>query len=290
MDYVGNIFRPPSEASSLILQVTVGCTHNKCTFCSMYKDKKFRIKPIETVLNDLQGARRRYSRVDRVFLADGDALCLTTDKLMVILNAIRETFPECERVGIYSRATHILSKTPEELAQLAKAGIGIAYIGAESGSDEVLLRIDKGETAAQITKAVKMAEAAGIQASVTFISGLGGKELLKEHATKTGKMISEMGASYVGFLSLVLTPGVPLYADVQSGKFELITPFELMEELEIILEHSNCKKETVLRSNHASNWLALKGNLPHDKNRLLDQVRRAKTDKGLLRAGGQRQL
>ena len=290
MQYEGDIYRPPSEAYSLIVQVTVGCTHNKCTFCPAYKEKNFRLKSFEAVLGDLQEARSYYRHVERVFLADGDALCMTTDKLMRLLTAVSELFPECKRVGIYSRASQILKKSDDELKSLREAGLGITYIGAESGSDEVLLRVNKGETSGQIIEAVKKAEGSGIKTSVTFILGLGGRGLISEHAVKTGEMISAMGASYVGLLTLVLEPEAPLFADVQSGKFEQLTPLETVNELEIILEHTDCKSETVLRSNHASNWIALKGTLPGDKGRLLEQIRRAKTDAGMLRTGAHRRL
>ena len=290
MHYEGDIYRPPSEAYSLIVQVTVGCTHNGCTFCPSYKAKNFRMKPFETVMEDLREARSYYQRVERVFFADGDAFCMTTEKLMRLLDAVRELFPECRRVGSYSRAAQILKKSDNELEELLKAGLGIVYIGAESGSNEVLRRVNKGETAEQIIEAVQKAEQAGMQASVTFISGLGGRELISEHAVKTGEMISAMGASYVGLLTLLLTPETPLYADVKSGKFLQLSPFEAVEELEIMLENSNCEKETILRSNHPSNWLELRGTLPHDKERLLDQIRRAKTDASMLRTGRYRQL
>jgi len=283
MQYEGDIYRPPSEAYSLIVQVTVGCTHNKCTFCESYKAKKFRLKPYESILADLQEARSYYRYVQRVFFADGDAMCMTTEKLLKLLDAVRDLFPECERVGVYSRAAQILKKSDEELEMLRNAGLGIVYIGAESGSDEVLRRIDKGETSEQIIQAVQKAERAGIATSVTFILGLGSKELMAEHAVKTGEMISVMGASYVGLLTLLLSPEAPLYWDVQSGKFALLTPQETVDELEIIIEHTNCEKETVLRSNHASNWLMLKGTLPNDKERLLREIRSAKKDSSVLR-------
>ena len=290
MQYEGDIYRPPSEAYSLIVQVTVGCTHNKCTFCESFKAKKFRVKPFETVLTDLREARSRYRHVGRIFFADGDALCMTTDKLMLLLNAVRELFPECTRVGIYGRASQILKKSEDELARLRSAGLGIVYIGAESGSDEVLRRVNKGETVHDIVTAVQKVEGVGIMASVTFILGLGGRDLMTEHAAKTGEMISVMGASYVGLLTLMLDPIAPLYADARSGKFTQLTPLETVEELEIILEHTSCTKETILRTNHASNWLALKGTLPYDKERLLEQVRRAKADTSVFRADWQRRL
>ena len=290
MRYEGDIYRPPSEAYSLIIQATIGCTHNGCTFCPSYKEKRFRMKPFEAVLADLREARQYYRHVGRVFFADGDAFCMTPDKFMRLLGAVRDVFPECGRVGVYSRASQILRKSEEALIELRRAGLGILYIGAESGSDEVLRRVNKGESAQQIIQAVQKAEGAGIKTSVTFISGLGGRSLLAEHASKTGAMISAMNASYVGFLTLLLEPEAPLYSDVQSGAFELLTHHEVMEELEIIFENISCGGETVFRSNHASNWLALKGTLPHDKEKMLEQIRFAKTHTGQFRPEGWRSL
>ena len=215
---------------------------------------------------------------------------MTTAKLLRLLEAARAIFPECERIGIYSRASHLLRKSEAELVRLREAGLGIVYIGAESGSDEVLRRVVKGETAPELIAAVQKAERAGIETSVTFIQGLGGRELMAEHAKKTGEMISEMGASYVGLLTLLLTPEAPLSADVQAGAFELLSPMETLEELELLLTHTNCESETVLRSNHPSNWLTLKGTLPQDKERLLAQVRDAKTNPDMLREAFERGL
>ena len=290
MQYIGRIYRPPSEAHSLIVQVTVGCTHNKCTFCSMYKEKSFRIKPFETVLGDMYEARQHYGHVERVFFADGDAMCMMTDDLLRLLNAVREIFPECSRVGIYSRSSHILSKDEAELKALLDAGLGIVYIGAESGSDEVLKRIQKGETSEKMVSAVRKAENTGIKTSVTFISGMGGSELMTEHAIKTGEMITAMDASYVGLLTLLVDDEAPICKDIQTGSFKQLRQPEVMDELETIIENTNCRSETVFRSNHASNWLALGGTLPQDKDMMLAQIRAAKADKSVLRDEWMRRL
>jgi len=275
MRYEGNIFRPPSEAYSLLLQVTVGCTHNKCTFCSMYKDKQFHIRKLEDVLEDLAWARRHYARVERIFLCDGDALALSVNKLMPILNYIRENFPECERVTAYARAEDALRKTEEELKQLYEAGLTMAYVGAESGSEKVLEDIHKGETRQQLIDGVKKIEASGMKASVTFISGLAGKAGWEEHAIESGKMISEMSPSYVALLTLIVDPSVPMAKDIESGKMELLSAEEVMKETLLMLENTEVTRKCVFRSNHASNYLSLKGNLPDDKERMMDQIREA---------------
>ena len=283
MRYEGNIFRPPSEAYSLLVQVTIGCTHNKCTFCSMYKDKKFRIRDPKEVLEDLAWARAHYRQVRRIFLCDGDALALTNGKLLPILNFISENFPECERVTAYARASDVLRKSEEELRELRDAGITMVYIGAESGSDAVLEQIHKGETRQQLIDGVRKAEACGIQASVTFISGIAGKAGWEDHAIQTGTMISEMQPSYVGLLTLLVDPDVPIAEEIRSGKLQLLSPEEVMAETLLMLENTNVSKTCVFRSNHASNYLSLRGNLPQDRERMMQQIRRAMQDSGMLK-------
>ena len=283
MRYEGMVYRPPSEAYSLIVQVTIGCSHNKCTFCSMYKEKQFRVRKVEEVLEDLRWARTAYRRVDRIFLADGDALVLTNPKLMVILDEIRRLFPECTRVGVYARAKDILRKTPEELAQLRDAGIKIVYVGCESGSDLVLTQIHKGETAAELIDAVRRAEDAGIAASVTFISGLAGPEGWQEHAVETGKMISAMEPSYASLLTLMAEPAAPLYDEIQSGRFQLLSPAQVLDETELLVRNIDVSRKCVFRSNHASNYLSLKGDLPRDKESMLAQIAYARKNLSTLR-------
>jgi radical SAM superfamily enzyme YgiQ (UPF0313 family) len=283
LKYEGNVYRPPSEAYSLIIQATIGCSHNSCTFCPMYLGEKFRVRPFEDVFRDLQEARTENPHVERIFYADGDAMCLSTEKFLALLGAAYSIFPECERVSVYGRADNIRMKSDAELKQLKDAGLGMIYLGAESGSDEVLKRVNKGETRAELIEAVRRAEAAGIPVSVTFISGLGGKELMREHAVETGTMIGEMGASYVGLLTLLTAPGTPLFRDVMHGKFKQLSTAEVLKELELILENAECVKPCVIRSNHASNRLVIKGTLPDDRERLLAQVRAAMNDSRLLR-------
>jgi len=275
MRYEGNIFRPPSEAYSLLVQVTVGCTHNKCTFCSMYKDKQFHIRKLEEVLEDLAWARAHYPRVERIFLCDGDALALSMNKLMPILDYIRKNFPECERVTVYGRAEDALRKTEEELRQLYEAGMTMVYVGAESGSEKVLQDINKGETRQQLIDGVKKIEASGMKASVTFISGLAGKAGWEDHAIETGKMISEMSPSYVALLTLMVDPSVPIAEEIRSGRLQLLSPEEVTAETLLMLQHTEVTKKCVFRSNHASNYLSLKGNLPEDKESMMATLREA---------------
>ena len=283
MRYEGDIYRPPSEAYSLLLQVTVECTHNKCTFCSMYKDKKFHLRRMDEVIEDLEDARKSYKYVERIFLCDGDALCLSNEKLMIILKKIQELFPECKRVNVYGRANDVLHKTPDELKELYENGVKMIYLGAESGSDEVLKKIQKGETAEDLIKAVHAIEESGIKASVTFISGIAGKAGWREHAVKTGEMISKMNASYVALLTLMLDPRASIMREVESGELELLTPEEIVAETYLMMEHMNPTKPVVFRSNHASNYLSLRGNLPEDKQHMMGLLKKAMEDIGMLK-------
>jgi radical SAM superfamily enzyme YgiQ (UPF0313 family) len=271
MRYEGNIFRPPSEAYSLIIQATIGCAHNACTFCSMYKDKRFRIRPVEEVLEDIQESSKYERRVDRVFLADGNALAMKTDDLKRILLKIREVFPHCERVGIYSSPKDILRKTEAELMELGELGLGIAYMGLESGSDTVLTSIRKGVTAAEMIMAGKKLMNSGIKLSVTLISGLGGKALWREHAIESARVLNEINPHYLGLLTLLIEPGTEMEQQVSKGEFQLLSPNEVLEETKLLIEGltvNNC----VFRSNHASNYFALAGTLPKDKERLLKEI------------------
>lgn len=281
--YVGDVYRPPSEAYSLIVQATIGCTHNKCSFCKMFKEKRFQTRPTEDIIADFAWARKRYRSVPRIFLADANALCLKTDKLMPILTYIEETFPECERVTIYGRASDVLRKKEDELRQLREHGLTMVYIGAESGSDKVLEMCHKGETRQQLIDAVKRIEKVGIKASVTFISGLAGKDGWEDHAIQTGTMITEMNASYVSLLTLLVDPQAPIYEDIQSGRLKLLTPQEVLAETHLMLENANPEKTCIFRSNHASNYLSLKGDLPQDRDRFLAQIEAAMKNTGMLK-------
>lgn len=273
--YEGSVYRPPSEARSLIIQATIGCANNTCTFCSMYKDKDFRIKSLDEIISDLRWARNAYPYVNRIFLADGDALILPMDSLSAILNSCKDLFPECERVSIYATPQDVLRKTDEDLRELFEMGLKIAYIGAESGSDAVLEKIKKGCSRDEIIEAIRKIEKSGMEASVTFISGLGGKELSVNHAEMTGQMISEAKPTYVGLLTLMIEPSAPMYDDLKSGAFELLDAREVAIETALLLENIETDTEIVFRSNHASNYVSLKGTLPRDKQAMIDELNNA---------------
>ena len=274
MRYEGRVFRPPSEAYSLIVQVTVGCSHNKCTFCDMYKEKRFHLRKLEDVLEDFNIARRQYRYIERVFLADGDALIRKTEDLAVILKHIRKIIPECRRVTSYGSPKSILTKSPEDLALLHSLGLEMIYLGLESGNEQVLKHINKGVTVEDIVRAGQMVKDAGMKLSVTAISGLGGTEMWKEHAIDTAKAFSRMKPDYIGLLTLMFEGDVPLRRKCEEGKFHLLTAPQVAKETLLMLEHID-SEGSVFRSNHASNYLTLKGTLNRDREAMCEQIRTA---------------
>ena len=282
MRYKGSVYRPPSEARSLIVQVTYGCSHNTCAFCSMYKAKKFELRPMDEILEDFDLARQAYSRVGRIFLADGDTLIRPAADLERILEYIAQKFPECERVTCYASPSSIHKRTPEELKRLRERNLTMVYMGLESGCDEVLKRMRKGHTAADIVSAGQKINAAGIDLSVTAISGLGGVELWREHAMDTAKALSAMKPAYIGLLTLMVEPGTPMYDWVQSGQFRLLDSRQVLEETALLVAQLDCEG-AVFRMNHASNYLTLKGTLNEDKQALLKRIHSAMNGRTDLR-------
>lgn len=287
--YEGRIFRPPSEASSFILQVTVGCAHNDCTFCSMYKEKAFRIKPIEEVLEIIKAFSAKYPNVERVFVADGDALILPMAYWTTILTTLKQSFPALKRVTAYGTPRDVLGKTLEELKTLKYEGLEMIYMGLETGSDKLLERIKKGATAAEMAEAGQKLKAAGLRQSVTVISGIGGRSDWEEHAVKTAEVLNLMDPEYVGLLTLLLDDDTPMLADIRSGKMAVLSPEEVLCETKLLIENlnlSNCQ----FRSNHASNYLALSGHLPTDKGRLLSTIDSALNNQSQLKSEWHRRL
>ncbi len=269
MDYVGRIFRPPSEARSLLLQVTVGCSHNRCAYCDMYRDKRFTAKARDVVERDLDEAARLGPRFSRVFLCDGDALILSTRRLLEILSAVRERLPWVERVGVYGDTRSVKNKSVDELHELREAGLGIVYHGVESGSDEVLELIDKGGTRAECVETAAKLRQAGIAHSVMVLLGVGGRKLSEVHARETGSLLSEMDPPFAGALTTTLVPGTPLYELSERGEFELPDRFGMLAELRTIVSGarlSGCR----FSANHASNYLPLTSVLPRDKEQVLE--------------------
>lgn len=275
MRYEGTVYRPPSEARSLIIQVTIGCSHNTCTFCTMYKDKKFHIRNKEEIFMDLDEMAEAYGELPlRIFLADGDALVLKNKDLLDILSFIRIKFPFCERVTAYATARDILRKTDEELLALKKEGLSMVYVGAESGDPVILARVKKDVTVEEMIEAADKLKRCGISLSLTLISGLGGKERLREHALESARLVSNMKPEYLGFLTLMLEEGAPILEEIRAGAMVLLSPDDVMEEMKLFLTHVD-SEGTVFRANHASNYLTLKGTLNKDIPAMLARVEEA---------------
>jgi radical SAM superfamily enzyme YgiQ (UPF0313 family) len=275
MDYVGSIFRPPSEAYSLIIQTAVGCSHNKCTFCGSFKGKNFYIKDMKTIKADIDEAASYKHSFDKAFLADGDVLIMPTKDLLEIMNYLKKKIPGIERIGVYGNTKAILKKTMSELKELKNAGLGIVYQGIESGNKEVLRRIKKGAFPHKQKETAEKIKAAGILLSQTVLLGLGGVELSREHAIDTGKHLGDMSPNYASALTVIIEPHTELYQQMRAGKFKLPDKFGLLNELKLMLENMDVKNDCFFASNHASNYLPVRALLPRDKQKvvaLLDKV------------------
>jgi radical SAM superfamily enzyme YgiQ (UPF0313 family) len=271
MHYEGYCIRPPSEGNSILLQVTVGCSHNRCTFCGSYKEKRFRIKDDRIILSDILFASKYMRGQERVFLMDGDSLIIPQKRLMWILDRIREHLPWVRRVGIYANAKGVRKKSLEELIQLKENGLGIVYLGVESGDDEVLKSVNKGTNAQNLIEMGRKVREAGIKLSVTVLLGIAGRERSLEHARATGELLSAMDPNYVGALTVMLIPGTPLYEDFESGKFSLPTERELLVELREMIAHTHLTMGLFF-SNHASNYLPIRARLPRGKKEALSLI------------------
>jgi radical SAM superfamily enzyme YgiQ (UPF0313 family) len=271
MHYEGMIIRPPSEADSVILQVTVGCSHNKCTFCGTYKGARFKIKDEAIIDSDIRYAAKNLHFLRRVFLADGDALIIPQPRLQWILRRIREEMPWIQRVGLYGNAKSIMRKTPDELDELRQLGLGIVYLGLESGDAEILDEIRKGVPAQRMIDAARRVRDAGIKLSVTVLLGIAGRERSLRHARATGEVLSAMDPNYVGALTVMILPNTELAERAERGDFELLGTGELLEELREMLLQTNLSQGLFL-SNHASNYLPLKVRMPTGKAKALETI------------------
>ncbi len=274
MHYEGNIIRPPSEANSILLQVTVGCSHNKCTFCGTYTGERFKIKADERIREDIAFAAQYCQRQRRVFLCDGDALIIPQKRLMSILTEIRRQLPWVTRIGAYANTKSLSMKTPEELAQLKTNGLGIAYMGLETGDDVTLKKIRKGADAARMIAMGQKARAAGLKLSITVLLGIAGPERSQMHAAATGHVLSEIDPEYVGALSLMLIPTTPLCDEYERGDFELISPQEMLKELRTMIASTHLTRG-LFHANHASNYLPIRAILPKEKEKTLNLIDRA---------------
>lgn len=272
MRYEGDIYRPPSEAESYILQATVGCSWNHCTYCDMYRRKVFRVRALEETLADVAEAGRAYGdAVDKVFVADGDALVMDAATWAAVLGACRAAFPRLRRVSAYATARNLIEKTPEELRTLREEGLSLLYIGPESGDDVVLKRIAKGATAGEHVEAAHRAHAAGMKLSAIFLLGAGGAERSAEHARASAALATEMDPRFVSLLTLTVIPGTPLGRQEERGEFRVPEVPALLRELRTFIDLAR-PSDAIFRTNHASNWLPLAGRLPRDREPMLEAI------------------
>lgn len=273
LTYEGKVYRPPSEWRSLIVQATVGCSNNTCTFCGMYKEDHFHIKEEKDLFRELEEEAQAFQDYEKIFIADGDALCLSTDRLLRLMTKLKDLFPLCKRIGIYATARDINRKSLEELKKLKEAGLGIIYLGLETGSNELLKKIKKNMEAEDYIKAAAKLHGVGIPQSVTLITGLAGAGKSIPYAKETAEVVSQMNPEYVSYLTLMLDEGSELLEAYKKGEFKPAGPDEALEEIYVFLDHYHGKGPSIFRSNHASNYLSLAGDLPKDVENLKTQIR-----------------
>ena len=282
MRYEGQIYRPFSEASSYLLQCTVGCSHNKCTFCGMYKEKKYRVRSLREIEEDIRMAKEEFGDCEKVFLCDGDAIDIETGMLLEIINTLYRTFPSLRHVGTYVGPRSTLAKSMGELNALRDAGLTKGYLGVETGDDELLSKIKKGVTREEMLRAGQNLLTAGINLSVMVLLGIGGRgEASRRHALETAKICNEISPQYLAALTVTPVPGTTLYRELREGKFELPDPFETLEEMKLMLEHITVDNLKFVGT-HVSNYLPITGTLQVDKEKmiaLLDYVLKSRDPK-----------
>lgn len=269
-EYQGTIIRPPSEADSLILQYTIGCSHNQCIFCPAYKQKKFRVRSISEMEQDVLSCLPGFRDARRIFLADGDALAAEQNDLLRLFTMLRSSFPKLQRIGMYANARSILAKSCDDILELKKNGLGILYLGVETGDDELLSWMRKGVTAEETAEAGRRVKLAGIKLSVTVLLGIAGKRS-KAHAALTGKLLSRIDPDYVGALTTMVVPGTPLHRLQQADRFSLPSPVEILAELAVMLEYTEMRG--LFFSNHASNYLPLRVRMPRERDGAVALIR-----------------
>lgn len=272
MRYEGNIFRPPGEWKSYLLQCTIGCSYNKCTFCGMYKDKSFRVRSLKDILEDIDMAKAYYGDIKRVFLCDGDAIIMRQDELLAILEKLYQSFPSLEKVTTYAGPKSTMTKTPEQLRELRRAGLVRTYLGVESGSDEVLKATNKGVNAQEMLEAGLRLTEAGFDLWDIILIGLAGPgEASTRHAIQTAELINKMKPRHLSAMTYMVADGTPMAEDVDAGRFQVLSPDETLREIRTLIEHLETGP-LHFTSNHASNYLPLKGTLPDDKEHLLSLI------------------
>ena len=289
LNYDYPLYRPPSEAQSLIFQVTLGCSFNECSFCDMYRSKEYSERPWDEVKLEIDMMAKQLPDTRRIFLADGDALNLSTDYMIKIVKYLYEKFPNLERISCYAMPMNVLKKTPEELKQMFDAGLKMLYLGIESGSDIVLRKVTKGALANTIIKSVKKAKEAGYTMSCMIILGLGGKKYSKEHIKGTAEVINASTPQYVGALTLYLENGIKdEFLTKYNGEFVAVSDEEALNELEDLIKQINVSNEIIFRANHGSNAYTIKGTFPHDKEAMLEKISWMKSHPEAIRPKGLR--
>ncbi|BBO72246.1 radical SAM protein [Desulfosarcina alkanivorans] len=271
MYYEGKIYRPWMEANSLLIQTTLGCTHNKCTFCDMFREKRFRIRKIEEIFKDIDRARQTFPHIRSIFLIDGNVLALKTGFLLKILDKVTETFPECAKIALYAGLNDLRRKSVEELKELKRAGLTLAYTGLESGDPVTLERIKKGLTPEQAEKGMARAKAAGIDLLASIIFGIGGRDRSREHIVETTRLLNVMKPEQIAPMALTIQPGTELAKQVESGEFIQATPLQILEEEKYLLENLS-GFETIYRGDHANNIVSSKGILPESRELFIGKI------------------
>ncbi len=274
MRYIEPLFRPPAEADSFILQATLGCSWNACTYCAMYRSKSYCVRPLSDIQADIQSAAPFADEIRHVFVADGDPLGMEMSHWEGILRALNETFPRLRRVSTYATARNILGKSPSELQQLKDWGLKLLYIGPESGDDLTLKNLAKGATAADHVLAADRAREAGLEQSLIFLLGAGGRARSLEHAKASGELAGKMNPRFLSTLTLTVVPGTPIARLQEKGSFELPDKRELLQELHAFIEACDAQN-AIFRSDHASNYLPIEGRLPRDKGAILQKIEAA---------------
>lgn len=280
IDYIGTVIRPPSEHNSFLLQVTLGCSHNKCTFCPAYKEKPFKIVPIEKIKSDLKYAKNYESNIKRVFLCDGDALVLKHDKFLNILNLVNNNLKNVTRIGTYANAKSVLLKNLSQLKEYKENKLGIIYLGIESGDDELLKKVKKCDNRDRIIEACKLIKEAGIKLSVTVLLGLAGNnsDLQKKHILNTASLLNEINADFISALTVMAVPGTEFGNKVENNEITIPNPFEITKELILLLENTNLKT-SVFTANHASNYIPIKIAGEFRKQPVIDQLKQVVKNK-----------
>ena len=290
MRYEGQIYRPPSEADAYILQATIGCSWNHCTYCDMYREKAFRVRDLDETLADIRTAGQSFGdNVTKVFVADGDALVLDLPHWEAILFACRDAFPRMKRVSAYATAMNVNDKSVDDLKRLRELGLSLLYMGPETGDDVTFKRIAKGSSFDEHVEAARRAHEAGMKVSAIFLLGAGGTERSKEHAEGSAKLITEMDPEFVSALTLTVIPGTPIDKMQTQGKFTLPTVTRMLEELRSIVAEAS-PTDAVFRTNHASNYLPLAGRLPQDRERIVEALDKALAGEISLRPESSRGL